>query len=166
MDTQTQTFKVGDKAVYPAHGVGEVTAIERKEIGGSAQVFYILKILDNGMRIMVPMLQAQQVGLREIISSEEADEVFDILLEKEISVDTTTWNRRYREYMEKIKTGSVFEVAEVLRDLYLLKMEKDLSFGERKMLDTARNLLIKELSLAKKIEENAVEDEFRRIFQQ
>ena len=129
-------------------------------------MFYILKILDNGMKIMVPMLQAQQVGLREIISKEEADEVFDILREKEISVDTTTWNRRYREYMEKIKTGSVFEVAEVLRDLYLLKMEKDLSFGERKMLDTARNLLIKELSLAKKMDENAVEDEFRRIFQQ
>ncbi|MCC6806394.1 MAG: CarD family transcriptional regulator [Deltaproteobacteria bacterium] len=166
METQTQVFKVGDKAVYPAHGVGEVTAIEKREIGGSAQTFYILKILDNGMRIMVPMLQAQQVGLREIISSEEADEVFDILREKEISVDTTTWNRRYREYMEKIKTGSVFEVAEVLRDLYLLKMEKDLSFGERKMLDTARNLLIKELSLAKKMNEEAVEDEFRRIFQQ
>jgi CarD family transcriptional regulator len=166
LETQTQVFKVGDKAVYPAHGVGEVTAIEKREIGGSSQTFYILKILDNGMRIMVPMLQAQQVGLREIISSEEADEVFDILREKEISVDTTTWNRRYREYMEKIKTGSVFEVAEVLRDLYLLKMEKDLSFGERKMLDTARNLLIKELSLAKKMNEEAVEDEFRRIFQQ
>ncbi len=166
METQTLSFKVGDKAVYPAHGVGEVTSIEKREIGGTSQTFYILKILDNGMRIMVPMLQAQQVGLREIISSEEADEVFDILREKEISVDTTTWNRRYREYMEKIKTGSVFEVAEVLRDLYLLKMEKDLSFGERKMLDTARNLLIKELSLAKKMNEEAVEDEFRRIFQQ
>jgi CarD family transcriptional regulator len=166
LETIQNLFKVGDKAVYPAHGVGEVTSIEKKEIGGSLQTFYILKILDNGMKIMVPMLQAQQVGLREIISKEEADEVFDILREKEISVDTTTWNRRYREYMEKIKTGSVFEVAEVLRDLYLLKMEKDLSFGERKMLDTARNLLIKELSLAKKIDENAVEDEFRRIFQQ
>jgi CarD family transcriptional regulator len=166
LETAQNVYKVGDKAVYPAHGVGEVTAIEKKEIGGSLQTFYILKILDNGMKIMVPMLQAQQVGLREIISKEEADEVFDILREKEISVDTTTWNRRYREYMEKIKTGSVFEVAEVLRDLYLLKMEKDLSFGERKMLDTARNLLIKELSLAKKMDENQVEDEFRRIFQQ
>jgi len=166
LESAQNAFKVGDKAVYPAHGVGEVTSIEKKEIGGTHQMFYILKILDNGMKIMVPMLQAQQVGLREIISKEEADEVFDILREKEISVDTTTWNRRYREYMEKIKTGSVFEVAEVLRDLYLLKMEKDLSFGERKMLDTARNLLIKELSLAKKMDENAVEDEFRRIFQQ
>lgn len=166
MDTQEQVFKVGDKAVYPGHGVGEVIAIQKSEIGGSIQTFYVLKILDNGMKIMVPMLQAQQVGLREIISSEEANEVFDILREKEVSVDTTTWNRRYREYMEKIKTGSVFEVAEVLRDLYLLKMEKDLSFGERKMLDMARNLLIKELSLAKKMDENQVEDEFRRIFQQ
>ena len=158
-------FKVGDKAVYPAHGVGEITAVERREIGGTTQAFYILKILDNGMKIMVPTQQASQVGLREIISSEEADEVFDILREKEISVDTATWNRRYREYMEKIKTGSVFEVAEVLRDLYLLKAEKDLSFGERKMLDTARNLLIKELSLAKKMGEDAVEAEFQKIFQ-
>lgn len=158
-------FKVGDKAVYPAHGVGEITAVEKREIGGTSQTFYILKILDNGMKIMVPTQQAAQVGLREIISSEEADEVFDILREKEISVDTATWNRRYREYMEKIKTGSVFEVAEVLRDLYLLKAEKDLSFGERKMLDTARNLLIKELSLAKKMGEDAVEAEFQKIFQ-
>jgi len=157
-------FKVGDKAVYPAHGVGEVLGIERKEISGSVQTFYIIKILDNGMKIMVPTIQAQQVGLREVISEQEANEVFDILKEKEIAVDTATWNRRYREYMEKIKTGSVFEVAEVLRDLYLLKAEKDLSFGERKMLDTARNLLIKELSIAKHLNENDIESEFKKIF--
>lgn len=159
-------FKVGDKAVYPAHGVGEVTAIERRDIGGSIQTFYVLKILDNGMKIMVPAVQAQQVGLREIISAEEADEVFDILREKEIShVDSVTWNRRYREYMEKIKTGSVFEVAEVLRDLYRMKAKKDLSFGERKMLDMARSLLVKELSIAKSLEEDAIEGQFKEIFQ-
>ena len=119
-------FKIGDKAVYPAHGVGEVLGIERREILGTKQDVYVLKILDNGMKIMIPTNNVRQVGLREVISKSKVDKVFRILREKDLSVDTTTWNRRYREYMEKIKTGSVFEVAEVLRDLYLLKSDKDL----------------------------------------
>ena len=159
------TFKIGDKAVYPAHGVGEVTAIENREISGTSQTFYILRILDNGMQIMIPTSNVRQVGLREVIGAEKVDEVFLILREKGLSVDTTTWNRRYREYMEKIKTGSVFEVAEVLRDLYLLKTDKDLSFCELKLLDTARGLLIKELAVAKNCDEEDVENEFRKIFQ-
>ena len=161
-----QQFSVGDKAVYPVHGVAEVVALEQRDIGGAKTPVYILKILDTGLKIMVPTINAGSVGLRDLINSKQVKEVYSILKSRDVPRDTQTWNRRYREYMEKIKTGSVFEVAEVLRDLYLLKMEKDLSFGERKMLDTARNLLIKELSLAKKMEENAVEDEFRRIFQQ
>jgi CarD family transcriptional regulator len=104
------------------------------------------------------------VGLREIISEEDVKQVYTILREKDISVDSTTWNRRYREYMEKIKTGSVFEIAEVLRDLYLLKGDKDLSFGERKMLDTARSLLIKELSLARVCTEDEIESDLKKIF--
>ena len=91
-------------------------------------------------------------------------EVYHILKSRELSVEGQTWNRRYREYMEKIKTGSVFEIAEVLRDLYLLKFDKDLSFGERKMLDTARNLLIKELSLAKGVNEDDIETDLKTIF--
>jgi CarD family transcriptional regulator len=158
------TFKVGDKAVYPAHGVAEVVAIERKEISGHEMVFYVLKILDNGMKVMIPTSNVKAVGMREIISSNEAEEVFKILRKKEKVVESTTWNRRYREYMEKIKTGSVFEVAKVLRDLYLLKGDKDLSFGERKMLDTARSLLVKEISIAKQMSEDEVETEFRTIF--
>ena len=157
-------FEIGDKAVYPAHGVGEITAIENREISGTSQTFYILRILDNGMTIMIPTSNVSQVGLREVISSEKVDEVFQILRKKDLSVDTTTWNRRYREYMEKIKTGSVFEVAEVLRDLYLLKNDKDLSFCELKLLDTARGLLIKELAVARNCDEEDVEDEFRTIF--
>ena len=158
------TFKVGDKAVYPAHGVAEVVAIERKEISGHEMVFYVLKILDNGMKVMIPTSNVKAVGMREIISTTEAEEVFKILRKKEKVVESTTWNRRDREYMEKIKTGSVFEVAKVLRDLYLLKGDKDLSFGERKMLDTARSLLVKEISIAKQMSEDEVETEFRTIF--
>ncbi|MEZ4271214.1 MAG: CarD family transcriptional regulator [Myxococcota bacterium] len=158
------TFKIGDKAVYPAHGVGEVTAIEDREISGQHQTFYILRILENGMKIMIPTNNVRQVGLREVIGKEKVDKVFKILRKTDLSVDTTTWNRRYREYMEKIKTGSVFEVAEVLRDLYLLKTDKDLSFCELKLLDTARSLLIKELAVAQNVDEGDVEDEFKRIF--
>ncbi len=159
------TFKVGDMAVYPAHGVGEVTAIENREISGQKATFYILRILDNGMKIMIPTNNVRQVGLREVIGQEKVDRVYNILREKGLSVETTTWNRRYREYMEKIKTGSVFEVAEVLRDLYLLKTDKDLSFCELKLLDTARGLLVKEVSVAKSCEETQVEDEFKAIFE-
>jgi CarD family transcriptional regulator len=157
-------FKVGDKAVYPAHGVGEVMGIERKEIAGNLQTFYVLKILETGMKVMIPTGNVRSVGLREIISEKEANQVYQILKERSISVDEKTWNRRYREYNEKIKSGSVFEIAEVLRDLYLLKQQKDLSFGERKMLDTARGLLIKELSLAKRVDEEKIENDFERIF--
>ena len=159
-----KTFKVGDKAVYPAHGVGEVLAIEDREISGQCHRFYILRILENGMKIMIPTGNVRQVGLRDVISKRQVEKVFKILRDKDLSVDTTTWNRRYREYMEKIKTGSVFEVAEVLRDLYLLKTDKDLSFCELKLLDTARGLLIRELAVAKNCDEEEVEQEFRKIF--
>src|SRR5499426_1424016 len=158
------TFKVGDKAVYPGQGVGEVLGIEHKEIAGQRQSFYVLKILENGMKIMIPINKVGSVGLRDIINEDEVEEVYTILKTKTVAVDSTTWNRRYREYMEKIKTGSVFEIAAVLRDLYLLKGDKDLSFGERKMLDTARSLLIKELSLARECSEDEIEDDLKKIF--
>ena len=157
-------FRAGDKAVYPAHGVAEVLGIESKEISGAKQTFYILKILDTGMRIMVPTKNVDSVGLREVISSSEVEEVYEILRSKEITVEGQTWNRRHREYMEKIKTGSVFEVAEVLRDLSLLRSDKDLSFGERKMLDMARTLLVKELAVAKRRKERDIEKEIEKIF--
>jgi CarD family transcriptional regulator len=161
MDT---AFNVGDKAVYPAHGVAEVVGLETREIGGNKTTFYILKILDTGMKIMIPTRNVGTVGLRDIISQSDVKEVYNILKSKEIAVEGQTWNRRYREYMDKIKTGSVFEIAEVLRDLSLLKATKDLSFGERKMLDTARTLLVKELAIAKGTKELKIEQELEKIF--
>lgn len=158
-------FKVGDKAVYPAHGVGEVLGIENKEIAGSRAQFYILKIMDSGMTIMVPTHNVRNVGLREVISRDEVDAVYEILKERgEYAITEQTWNRRYREYMDKIKTGSIYEIAEVMRDLSMLRFEKELSFGERKMLDTARNLIIKELAIAQGIDEGDVADEMESIF--
>ena len=157
-------FIVGDHAVYPGHGVGEVVAVETKEILGSKQTFYSIRILETGMKIMVPKDNAQTVGLRPIVSKTEAAKVIEILKETNVKIDNQTWNRRYRDYMEKIKTGSVYEIAEVLRDLFLLKVDKELSFGERKMLDTARNLLLRELSLATSTDEMKKQEDIAAIF--
>jgi len=157
-------FSVGDKAVYPVHGVAEVIALENRDIGGSQTAVYILKILDTGMKIMVPTVNAGSVGLRDLISAKQVKEVYEILKSRDVPRDTQTWNRRYREYMEKIKTGSVFEIAEVMRDLAVLRQTKDLSFGERKMLETARGLLIKELALAKGVGEDKLAAEVDAMF--
>lgn len=157
-------FLAGDMAVYPAHGVGLIEAIESQTIGGIDQSFYVMRILDNDMTIMIPTANSDNVGLRAIISADEVDKVIAILEERDITITPQTWNRRYRDYMDKIKTGSVFEVSVVLRDLYLLRADKDLSYGERKMLDTAKNLLVKEMSLAKEIDEQEVELQIEKIF--
>ena len=158
-------FKVGDKAVYPAHGVGEITGIQNRAIGGTERAFYILKIVENGMKIMVPTETAATTGLRNVISKKEADEVVTILKSPKVAVKTQPWNRRYREYMEMLKSGSPGEVAKVLRDLYRLKVEKDLSFGERRLLDTARALLVTEMALAYRITEKEIEEQIEEIFQ-
>jgi CarD family transcriptional regulator len=157
-------FQVGDLAVYPAHGVGVIEKIESQEISGCRQDFYVMRILDNNMIIMIPTTNVDHVGLRDIIAKTELPKLFSILKKRDVILDSQTWNRRYRDYMEKIKTGSVFEVAEVFRDLLILRYDKELSFGERKMLDTARTLLVKEISLAKEITESQVESELDLIF--
>jgi CarD family transcriptional regulator len=158
-------FKVGDLAVYPAHGVGRIECIESKDIAGKKQDFYIMRILENDMKIMIPIQNAEAVGLRQLIDHAELPKVYEILQTKKISVDGATWNRRYREYMEKIKTGSIYELAEVLRDLCVLREDKDLSFGERKMLDTARNLLIREISIAKGVTAEQAEKDIHQILE-
>lgn len=157
-------FQVGDKAVYPAQGVAEIVGIDEKEISGKIHRFYCLRILQSDMRILVPVDKAEQVGLREVISPDQIREVYEILKEKEVHIDKQTWNRRYRGFMEKIKTGSVFEVAEVFRDLYRLRDTKTLSFGERRMLDTAKSLIVKEISIAKNTSEDKVERELEKLF--
>jgi CarD family transcriptional regulator len=146
--------------------VAEVVALEQRDVGGNTIPVYVLKILDTGLKIMVPTTNAGSVGLRDLIPSKQVKEVYSILKSRDIPRDTQTWNRRYREYMEKIKTGSVFEIAEVLRDLCVLRTTKELSFGERKMLDTARGLLIKELALAKGVGDDKIAGEIDAIFQQ
>jgi len=158
-------FKVGDMAVYPAHGVGRIAGIETRKIGESEHRFYVLKIEETGMTIMVPTTNVRHVGLREVINASEVDMVYAILRERDVMIDNQPWNRRYREYMEKIKTGSIYEVAEVMRDLSILRYRKELSFGERKMLDLARSLIIKELAIAEDLDEEEVEKKIDEIFE-
>jgi CarD family transcriptional regulator len=163
-DGKPVNFKIGDKAVHPAHGVGEVTAIEHRELGGTKGMFYILKILDNGMKVMVPTTAAQQAGLRGIMSGKEADSVLDTMRAREVAVDLQPWSRRFRAYTEMIKSGSPHEVAKVLRDMHRLKFDKDLSFGERRLLDQAKSLLMKELAFAKKLTEAQLAQTIADIF--
>jgi CarD family transcriptional regulator len=158
-------FQVGDLAVYPAHGVGKIEAIEKRVINGEKHEFYMMKVLENNMLIMIPIRNVESVGLRDIIDEKEIPRVYDVMkAKKDTPNDNQTWNRRYREYMDKIKTGSLYDVAEVFRDLSLLKLTKDLSFGERKLYDTAQTLLVKELSTAKKTDEETIINEIESFF--
>ena len=157
-------FKVGESAVYPAHGIAVIKRIDEREIGGKIKSFYVLQVLENQMTIMVPTDNAAAVGLRNIISDDEVSKVYKILKMRDVKIDQTTWNRRYRDYMEKIKTGSIYEISEVLRDLFLLRHSKDLSFGERKMLDQAKALIVKEISIEKRMQESIIEQEIQQIF--
>jgi len=158
-------LNVGDKVVHPSHGLGEISAIEHREIGGAKGEFFIIRILDNGMRVMVPRTSAQAAGLRPVMSSKEADKVLETMKAREVAVDLQPWSRRFRAYTEMIKSGSPHEVAKVLRDMYRLKFDKELSFGERRLLDQAKSLLLKELAAAKGVTEAAlqarVDDMFR-----
>ncbi|HEV8323616.1 MAG TPA: CarD family transcriptional regulator [Myxococcota bacterium] len=160
-----QALKIGDKAVYPAQGVAEVVGVETKEMMGKRMSFYVLRVLDSDMKIMVPKDKAEDVGLREVIDEQEVEDVKDVLRERDVRFDRQTWNRRYRGFMQKLKTGSIYDVAEVFRDLYLLKNSKVLSFGERRMLDTARTLLVQEMSVAKRARPEAMTLELEQIFQ-
>jgi len=158
-------FQLGQLAVYPAHGVGIIESIQERVVSGNVQQFYIMRLLENDMIIMIPKNNARNIGLRDIIDETSVPEVYEILSLRPSRINTQTWNRRYRDYMDKIKTGSPFRVAEVLRDLTLLKTEKDLSFGERKMLDTAKNLLIKELSLVNDKKEDEIEAQLQELLE-
>ena len=158
------SFKVGDKAVHPSHGVGEVTAVEERDIGGTRGAFYVLRILDNGMKVMVPTTAAAQVGLRVVMSTEEAEAILATMRAREVAVDVQPWSRRFRVYTEMIKSGSPVEVAKVLRDMNRLKGDKDLSFGERRLLDQAKSLLLKELALAVGKTEAVMSEEIAKIF--
>lgn len=146
-------FKIGDKVVYPMHGAGVIEAIEEKEVLGEKRQYYILRLPVGDMKVMIPINNGGGVGLREVIDREGVQRVFHILREQS-SAMSPNWNRRYRANLEKIKSGNIFEVAEVVRNLIKRDREKGLSSGERKMLENARQILISELVLATELEED------------
>ncbi len=148
-------FNIGDKVVYPMHGAGIIEKIEEKDILGEKRKYYIMRIPIGEMKVMVPLDNIDEIGIRNVITGNEIDRVWD-LLKDSASDMPDNWNRRYRENMEKLKSGDIFEVAMVVRNLMLSDKEKGLSTGERKMLTNAKQILISELVLAKDIDENEV----------
>lgn len=149
-------FNVGDKIVYPMHGAGVIESIEEREILGSKQNYYVMKMPVGDMKVMIPILNVDGIGIREVINSSDVDKVYEILQDKNVNV-TTNWNKRYRENMLKIKSGDIYEVADVVRTLMIREREKGLSTGERKMLNSARQIMISELVLADGSEPEEIE---------
>ncbi|MFI5359492.1 MAG: CarD family transcriptional regulator [Halanaerobiales bacterium] len=150
-------FNIGDKVVYPNHGAGTIVGIETKNILGKENKYYIMKLPIGEMKVMVPVDKVEEIGLRNVISSEEADEVLDLLRDGRIKM-SHNWNKRFRTNMEKIKSGDIFEVAKVVRNLTIRDNEKGLSTGEKKMLNNSRQILVSELVLAKDMEREEVEE--------
>jgi CarD family transcriptional regulator len=142
-------FLVGDKIVYPMHGAGVIEAIEERDILGKVRKYYVLKMPIGDMRVLVPvpLVDDTEAGIRSVVGAEEVQRVFEVLTD-EVSVELDNWNRRYRQNLEKLKTGDIYELAEVVRNLTRRDQRKGLSTGEKKMLDNARQLLISELVLA------------------
>jgi Transcriptional regulators, similar to M. xanthus CarD len=158
----TVTFNIGDKVVYPMHGAGIIEAIEEKEVLGEKQTYYIMKLPIGDMKVMIPTDNVAEIGLRQVIDNEDVEKVFEILRGEKSNM-SQNWNRRYRANMEKIKSGDIFEVAEVVRNLAIRDREKGLSTGERKMLDNARQILISELVLAQDATEEEVEETLNQL---
>ncbi len=158
-------FNVGDRVVYPMHGAGVIEAIEEKEILGAIKKYYVMKLPLGEMKVLIPTDSISQVGLREVIEENEVPRVF-VVLQGEQPEMSTNWNRRYRNHLEKIKSGNIFEVAEVVRNLMLRDREKGLSTGEGKMLDTARQILVSELILVQGIEQKEIISTLDNIFEQ
>lgn len=156
-------FKIGDKVVYPMHGAGVIEAIEEKEVLGERRQYYILRLPVGDMKVMIPITNTKDVGLRQVVDGDGVQKVFRILSEQS-TIMSTNWNRRYRANLEKIKSGNIYEVAEVVRNLIKRDKEKGLSSGERKMLENARQILISELVLATEMEEDKAQSLVDRAF--
>jgi len=145
-------FNIGDKIVYPMHGAGIIEAIEEKEILGEKQKYYVMRMPIGDMKVMIPLKSINEIGVRQVAGDAEIAEVLNIL-RGEKSKMSPNWNRRYRANMEKIKSGNIFQIAEVVRNLSIRDKEKGLSTGERKMLENAKNILVSEIVLSKNIKE-------------
>ena len=150
-------FNVGDKIVYPMHGAGTIDSIEEKDILGEKQSYYILR-MPGGVKVMIPTAKAEEVGVRNIIDRSSADSVISVLEQNETDMDKN-WNKRYRDNMDKMKSGDIYEVADVVRNLSFKQKEKGLSTGEKKMLNNAKQILVSELVLAEHANQDEIEEQ-------
>lgn len=156
-------YNVGDHIVYPMHGAGVIVAIEEREVLGEKQKYYIMQLPIGDMKVMIPMNSVADLGLRQVIGDEEVQRVYSVLKEDQTKM-SSNWNRRYRANMEKIKSGDIYEVTEVVRNLTIRENDRGLSTGERKMLDTARQILISELVIAQDSTEEKIVEDIAEIF--
>jgi len=157
----SEQFKVGDKAVYPGHGVAHISGVEWREIAGTKRQFYILKIVNSDMKVLIPVDNLPHSGLRWAIDKEQVPEVFEVLRDPTIAVTAEPWNRRNRIYLTMLASGSLLEVAKVLRDLHCLSENKKLSRSQNRLYDQARNLLVSELSLTYECEPEQADKELQ-----
>lgn len=153
-------YNVGDKIVYPMHGAGIIESIEEKEILGKLCSYYVMKIPIGDLKVMIPTNNVNDIGIRDVISISEADKVFKVFKNEPHEL-SSNWNKRYRENMTKIKSGNIFEVADVVGCLMQRDRDRGLSTGERKMLSSAKQILISELVLAKGLNQHEVEDKIQ-----
>lgn len=151
-------YRIGDKIVYPMHGAGIIESVEEREILGVKQDYYVLKIAVGDMKVMIPTNNIENVGVRDLVDKSEIDSILLTLKEPVEEVKETNWNKRYRENMNKLKTGSIENVAEVVRALMVRERDKGLSTGEKKMLSNAKRILISEVVLSKGVSQEFVED--------
>ena len=155
-------YRLGDKIVYPMHGAGVIESVEEKEVLGEKKKYFIIKMPVNEMKLMIPVDNVENIGVRKIISNSEVKEVFDILKE-DSSLNKMNWNKRYRANMDRMKSGDIFEVARIVRSLTFRDQEKGLSTGEKKMLSNAKQILISELILAEDSSSEEVETRINKI---
>jgi CarD family transcriptional regulator len=156
-------FNVGDMAVYPVQGVTEILGIETVEIAGVTSRFYVLRRLASDDTIRVPVANVERVGLRGLVTEPEMESVLKILVSDKIAIEEPNWNRRYRRYVEKIQSGSLEDVAQVLRDLHLTRTDKQLSYGERRVYEMAMQLLVQEFSVAREEDMEKVREEMEQL---
>jgi CarD family transcriptional regulator len=157
----TTQFIVGEKVVYPNHGVGIIEQISSRTIGSSVERFYLLRIRSSSLKVMVPFQNAEAVGLRRIVQNADAEKILEYLSDGKCE-SSSDWKNRFKENSDKMRTGSLLEVAVVLKGLLVLAAQKPLSFREKKMLERARFLLISEMAMARELEEEDVEEELRK----
>ena len=161
MISSESVFHIGDKVVYPNHGVGVIEQISSRTFGETVEKFYLLKIKSSSLKVMVPFHNVGSVGLRRVVKNGEIQRILDYLTDGDCA-NSADWKDRFKENSDKMRTGSLLDVAAVLKSLLMLNQSKPLSFREKKMLERARYLLVSELAMAKNLEEPAVEDMLTR----